>query len=219
MKCLLLEGPLYTICVPYVIKQITDIPTIISTWEDEDPATIEELKQYTPHVLLNKKPTLQKRVNFPNTTIQNGLLFAKQIGFTHALVFRFDNYCPQMGQLLEICASESETKLVGISWFHHVGPYHPHGYILDYMMYGPIDVLYRYRSSSQQDEDPRPPEAFLQEAYFKKSPVTYEDVKSDVCFILDKLIENKIEFYWTHHHTEWGNTTDAWGRDHRMNRI
>ena len=65
------------------------------------------------------------------------------------------------------------------------------------MFFSHIDKLILYRSSIQTKNDNRFAEAFLQDSYFKKSPVTYEDVKNTFSFVLDKLIKANICLYYT----------------------
>ena len=64
-------------------------------------------------------------------------------------------------------------------------------------MFGPIDKLILYRSPLQLETDNRFTEAFLQDCYFDKSPVMYEDVKHKICFVLGKLVEANMCVHYT----------------------
>ena len=203
MHCLILQGPLYDISIPYAIKMMKKVPTILSIWNDEPLHKIELLREYALDIILNTKPT-GDRVNYPNTTLINGSKRAKELGFTHAMHFRVDNYCPTIDEFIDIFKQQSSEKLVGVCWFHHTNTGASYGYIMDHIMYGPIDILIKYRSTSQSSDDIRFSEQFLQESFFKKIPVNYDDSRSQFDYVLDKLIEKKQEVYFTHHHTEQG---------------
>jgi len=194
----IIQGPLYDTCIDYIIKMANDIPCIISSWNNEDISKINLLKKSAIDVVINKFPEYNgiQNVNYANCSIISGLNRAKELGYTHALRFRTDNYCPNIKEFINICEKENPEKLVGICWYkHYVLPHSPHGYIMDHIMYGPIDKLLSYRGCFQDKNDNRFTEAFLQDTYFKKSPVSYEDVKNDFIFILDKLIKYNIKVH------------------------
>jgi len=209
MHCLILQGPLYDISIPYAIKMMKNVPTVLSIWSNEPSQKIELLREYALDIVLNTQPSIKggpnSRVNYPNTTLVNGCKRAKELGFTHAMLFRVDNYCPTITDLIEIFKNKSSEKIVGISWIHHIAPGAPYGYIMDNTMYGPIDLLIQYRSTLQSSDDNRFAELFLQESFFKKGPINYDDSRLQFDYVLDKLIENNQEIYFTHHHKEQGN--------------
>ena len=197
---LIIQGPLYTICLENIIKMCNSFPCIISTWDNEDQTKIEMLKPHVVDILLNKIPEYNgiQNINYSNYSNVSGLYAAQNLGYTHALTFRTDNYCPNIKELICICENESVDRLVGIAWMKHlVLPHAPDGYIIDHMFFSHIDKLILYRSSIQTKNDNRFAEAFLQDSYFKKSPVTYEDVKNTFSFVLDKLIKANICIYYT----------------------
>lgn len=167
------------------------------------------LKPYVLDIILNTKPVIKggpnSRLNYPNTTLVNGFTRAKELGFTHAMRFRADNYCPTISEFIDIFKQQSSEKLVGLCWFHHIVPGAPYGYIMEHIMYGPIELLIEYRSSFQTEDDDRFIELFLQECFFKKSPLQIDNTRTQFDFVLNKLIEKKQEVYFTHHHTEQGN--------------
>ena len=214
MHCLILQGPLYDSSIPYAIKMMKNVPTILSIWSDEPSQKIELLREYALDIVLNIQPTIKggpnSRVNYPNTTLVNGCKRAKELGFTHAMLFRVDNYCPTINEFIGIFKQKSSEKLVGICWVHHIVSDAPYGYIVDHVTYGPIDLLINYRSTQQSINDRRFIELFLQESFFKKSPVKYEDSRTQFDYVLDKLIENKQELYFTHHHTGQGDVIQVY---------
>ena len=197
---LIIQGPLYTICLENIIKMCNIFPCIISTWDNEDQTKIEMLKPHVVDILLNKIPEYSgfSNVNYANYSSVSGLYTAQNLGYTHALRFRSDLYCPNIKEMICIFENESVDKLVALSWIKHLVPPHaPDGYIINHIMFGTIDKLILYRSSIQTKNDNRFPEAFVQDFYFKKSPVTYEDVKNTFSFVLDKLIKANICLYYT----------------------
>jgi hypothetical protein len=197
---LIIQGPLYTICLENIIKMCNSFPCIISTWDNEDQTKIEMLKPHVVDILLNKIPEYNgiQNVNYANYSTVSGLYTAQNLGYTHALTFRTDLYCPNIKELISIFENESVDKLVAFAWMKHIVPPHaPDGYIMDKIYFGPIDKCILHRSSIQNKNDNRFAEAFLQDSYFKKSPVTYEDVKNTFCFVLDKLIKANICIYYT----------------------
>jgi len=212
MSCLVLEGPLYDVCIPYVLEMIKKVPTILSVWADEPSEKIEMFRGNAIDIVLSTKPHIGggSRINYPNTTLVNGFKRAKELGYTHAMRFRVDNYCPTIDEFIDIFKNESSDKLVGLCWFHHVESPAPNGYIMDHIMYGPIDILIRYRSCIQSADDIRFTERFLQESYFNKTDIRYEDTLSDFKFVLHKLIEKQQKVFFTHHHTEQGDAINVY---------
>ena len=200
---LLICGPLYNECMPYINEMIKNYQTIISTWNTEDKEKIEMLKLKTVDIILNTMPEFRgfQNINCSNTTICKGLKIAKEHGYEECFVMRTDNYINNIKKCIEIFQEKNTKKIVSIAWFNDKNHY----YIVDYMMYGKIDNLIKYRSTLQTPDKQTWAEIFLQENYFKKSPVTFEDALQDFQFCLDKLIENNIEIYFTHHHKEQGN--------------
>ena len=197
---LLIQGPLYPICLNNILTMCKSFPCIISTWDNEDQQNIEMLKPHLVDIILNKIPEYNgvQNVNYANCSITSGLSKAKILGYTHALRFRSDLYCPTIKEFICVFENESLDRLVGLCWFNHLVPPHaPYGYIMDHIMFGPIDKLTLYRSPIQIENDNRFTEAFLQDCYFDKSPVIYEDVKDIFCFVLDKLVEANMCVHYT----------------------
>uniref|UniRef100_A0A6C0KND3 Uncharacterized protein n=1 Tax=viral metagenome TaxID=1070528 RepID=A0A6C0KND3_9ZZZZ len=202
MRCIILAGPLYDVCIPYIIEMIKSVPTIISTWEKESQEKISLLKEYAIDIITNKKiiqyNNIVDKTNFPIITITAGLNRAKELGYTHIMALRTDNYSPTIKDFFEIFANESDTKLVGLCWFNHLVNHSPYGYIMDHVIYGPIELQLKYRRIFQSENDPRHSEAFFQDNFFNKSPVSYDDVIEGFCFVIDKLHEKKQELFFTH---------------------
>ena len=208
---LIIQGPLYKKCIDNIITMCRDFPCIISTWDNEDQTSIDTLKLYALDVILNKQPEYNgiQNINYVTCSIQSGLARAEMLGYTHALRFRTDIFCPTIKEFISVFENESIDKLVGLCWFNHYEPSygHPHGYIMDHVIFGPIDKLLMYYYPVQDKGDKRHSETFFQDSYFKKSPVAYEDVKNIFCFVLNKLIDCNMQIYYT------GKTPDM---DHDM---
>ena len=198
---LIIQGPLYKKCIDNIITMCRDFPSIISTWDNEDQTSIDTLKLYALDVILNKQPEYNgiQNINYVTCSIKSGLAHAEMLGYTHALRFRTDIFCPTIKEFISIFENESVDKLVGLCWFNHYAASigHPHGYIMDHVIFAPIDKLTMYYSPIQDKDDKRHSETFFQDSYFKKSPVAYEDVKHFFCFVLNKLIDCNMRMYYT----------------------
>lgn len=205
--CLILAGPLYSSSISHIITMCKSVPSIVSTWDTESEESISLIRQYAAGVVLNSVPEYPgvQHVNYANKSICAGIKHAKEMGYTHVMRFRTDFFSPNIIDLCNIFSKKGNDHLVALCWFNRIVPPHaPHGYIMDHIMFGPCDLLYKYRSSYQDKNDSRYTEIFLQDMYFNTSYVSYEDVKHHVNFVLTKLIENDIKLYYTHHRIEDG---------------
>jgi len=211
---MVISGPLYDISMKYIIEQIKKVPSIVSTWADTNTDNIKVLREYAVDVVLNTKPLYNgiQNVNYANKNITNGILRAKDLGYTHVFTYRTDQYSPELPQLYRIFSNESSTSLVGLCWYNHLSTIAPYGYIMDHMLYGPVDIVYKYRGSYQTPGDTRFTEAFLQEEYFAKSHVSYSDTNTTFRYVLDKIIGAGIEVFCTHHNTEQGDIIKCYRR-------
>lgn len=213
-----MEGPLYKNSMKTILEQIQQVPTIITTWDNQPQEHIDLVKQYAITVILTSCPDPNKYgnigLNYPNLTLTHGFIAAKQLGYTHVLRYRSDQYSPKIKDLFTTFVNESDTRLVGIGWFIHPHPvYAPEGYIMDHVMYGPIDLIAKYRSPFKDVQDGRFTEAFLQDSYFGKSPVLYNDVKGHFGFVLDKLLEQGVQLYFIERNTEQGDVLPIYKRN------
>jgi len=191
-----------------ILEQIQQVPTIITTWDNQPQEHIALVKQHAVTVVLTSCPDPNKYgnigINYPNLTLKNGCVTAKELGYTHVLRYRSDLYSPNIKGLFTTFANESDTRLIGLGWLVDNQPCAPEGYIMDHVMYGPIDLIARYRSPYKESSEHRFTEAFLQDSYFGKSPVRYNDVKEQFGFVLDTLLGQKISLYFTDHYTAQG---------------
>lgn len=96
--CVLLQGPIklensFTLeTVKYYIKMYPKCSIVVSTWETEDAAALNELEQNGAIVLKNKKPqkTGLGNINFQLISTKAGIQFAEKIGAKYVLKTRTD---------------------------------------------------------------------------------------------------------------------------------
>lgn len=218
--CAVLGGPLYASAIPYILAMCASVPCIISTWETESEEAIRVLRGHAVDIVLNTPPEFAgvQHVNYANKSIFSGIQRAIELGYTHALRFRTDLFSPQFKPLCDIFAGAAGNALVAICWYNHIVPPHaPHGYIMDHVMFGPCDELIKYRSSYQLPGDERYTEHFLQDCYFQRRQVSYNDVKDSFAFafVLPELISHNIELHFTHHHADSGDLIRRYKSDVR----
>lgn len=107
---------------------------IFSTWKGEEDKYTEQI------VIFNDIPSDPGPMNF-NYQIKstyNGLLKAKELGFTHALKLRSDLVPTNVDEFIKLIDNDSMNFLC---WHRHqVYPNCP-GYLIDYLMSGPIDDM------------------------------------------------------------------------------
>jgi len=198
--CVLLQGPLYPTSVEGIKQMCKNMNNvIISTWEDENIEYINELKSLGYEMVINKKPIYFgfQNINLANISICSGLSKAKDMGYTHALRFRTDFILNDVNKFMDICLTLSDNQLVFLTWFNHRTNIHPNGYLMDHVIFGPIDLLYDYRKPIQLEGDNRCSEIFLQEEYFGKKNLSCDDVKNEVKLCFKQIMDNNIKLYAT----------------------
>lgn len=198
--CFLLQGPIYSTSIEK-LKLMCDNQSniIISTWKDSNIEYLKILESIGCYIVLNDKPAYNgtQNVNLANVSICNGLIKAKELGYTHALRFRTDWIINDYNKYINICLNLSHNKLVFLTWFHHNNPQHPNGYLMDHIIFGPIDLLYNYRNVIQNENDRRCTEIFLQEEYFKKRNLKLDDVRNDIKICFKDVLDSGIKIYRT----------------------
>jgi len=202
--CLILGGPIYEKSIKFIELMCKNVPTIITTWDDEPLEKILLLKKISIDIVLNKKPLYNgnQNINCANFSLVNGFKRAKDLGYLNVLRFRTDLYSPEIKLLCKIFSKTNLNKLSSLCWFNHFVEYSPYGYIMDHVMYGPVDLMIKYRNVEQKIGDNTHTEAFLQNNYFMKTNVTYEDVKEDFCFVLHELSIKKIKIFFTNKYND-----------------
>ncbi|MBY0245769.1 MAG: glycosyltransferase family 4 protein [Sphingobacteriaceae bacterium] len=113
-----------------VRKAWGETPIIWSTWEGN-----EDLHQDSDEVLFNKLPsdTGVHNLGLQQTSVYNGLVKAKQLGYTHVLKWRSDMIPTDYRGFISTLEEDKICLLC-----QHKGR---NGYYTDYFMYAPIDIM------------------------------------------------------------------------------
>ncbi len=198
-SCVVLQGPIYQHCLPNLCNIIASVPNcIISTWKNENPEYIQILQNANPlKILLNDKPVPAgaQNLNYMTHSTSTGIDAAEELGFTHVLRFRTDYSASDFAKFLHICESMNPNKLVFMCWFTS-----HHHYLIDYFTFGPIPLMRKYYAARRDPDDlyfrhDTCNERFLQEKFFNKRPVVFEDTL-DVCqFCIERAISDGVELY------------------------
>ena len=113
MSCIVVQGPLYDKCMPYLLEDYKDYPyKILSTWNTEDPEKLEKLRKIGFRIVLSDYPSPRTAINHQALTTKRGTEFAKSLGYTHVLRFRSDVHCNDISKLISIYESYNKDKLV-----------------------------------------------------------------------------------------------------------
>lgn len=194
-SCIIMQGSLYT----HLFENIKNIFTnntncIISTWSDESETQINELKNIDKdRIVISKKPAYNgiQNVNYANKSIIAGIHKAQKLEYTHCLRFRTDWEFSNFQFAIQIFEKLGATnKIVALTWFY---ANHTPGYLLDHVMYGPLHLIQIYRSPIQLKNDRRFTELFLQETYFNKINIQYNDIKNDIVIAIKPLLDAGIK--------------------------
>ena len=199
-SCVVLQGPLYQNCMDNLCKTVATTPNcIVSTWTSEDPVFIQQLRDAGAiEVIQSEKPLFAGAQNFNYMTFSTtvGVNRAEELGFTHVLRFRTDFKISDFNKFMGICESMDPEKLVFMCWFN----FHHHQYLIDYFTFGPVHLVRQYYSARRPEGDDqfdhdKCNERILQETFFGKKPVKFEDTYSKCDFIIKKAIESSVEIY------------------------
>ena len=201
MSCIVVQGPLYDKSMPYLLEDYKDCPhKILSTWNTEDPEKIQKLKEIGFRIVLNDYPSPRNTINHPAVTMKAGTELAKSLGYTHVLRFRSDVHCNDINKLIRICESYDKNKLVFLAWFQSPEHNPPHiyiGYLMDQIIYGPINEMLMYFNVLRTPQENRYAEKFFQEMYFGKENLLYDDVKGKVTLCIGDFINNDLTCFYT----------------------
>ena len=201
MSCIVVQGPLYDKCMPYLLEDYKDYPyKILSTWNTEDPEKLEKLRKIGFRIVLSDYPSPRTAINHQALTTKRGTEFAKSLGYTHVLRFRSDVHCNDISKLISIYESYNKDKLVFLTWLEspdHNPPHIYHAYLMDHIVYGPTDKIFKYYSVLASHQEDRYSEKFFQESYFVKDNLVYDDIREKITLCIGDLINNDITFFYT----------------------
>lgn len=206
MTCIVVQGPLYDKCIPYLLEDYKNYPhKILSTWNTEDPEKLQKLSEIGFRIVLNEYPNPRNALNHQALTTKTGTELAKLLGYTHVFRFRTDVHCNNISKLINIYESYDKNKLVFLTWFQspeHNPPHKYHGYLLDHIVYGPISEIFKYYNVLGSHQEHRHSEKFFQEMYFRKENIVYNDIKENITLCIGDLINKDITFFYTKPGTE-----------------
>jgi len=108
---------------------------IFSTWEGEESSYLSE-----DEVIFNKKPIESgpSNIALQQLTSYKGILHAKKLGFTHVLKIRSD-LIPTNGE--EFVRLIDNDQLNFLCWHCHEVYNNCPGYLIDFLMSGPVDIM------------------------------------------------------------------------------
>jgi hypothetical protein len=161
------------------------------TWENKEDLFFstwigsEGLYQSDDNVIYNTPPSDPGPMNFNYqiTSTYNGLLKIKSLGYTHVLKLRSDLIPTDSVKFLDILV---EDKFNFLCWHaHEVYPGCP-GYLIDYLMSGPIDDMIKLWNIT--DIFCTVPEVILTKKYI-------DNFNTEPIYFLDK-INNENNLYW-----------------------
>jgi len=206
MSCIVVQGPLYDKCMPYLLEDYKDYPhKILSTWNTEDQEKIQKLKENGFRIVLNDYPSPRSKINHQALTTKTGTELAKTLGYTHIFRFRSDVHCNNINKLMSIYESYDKDKLVFLTWFQspdHNPPHIYHAYLMDHIVYGPTDKIFKYYNVLGSHQEYRHSEKFFQEMYFGKENLVYDHIREEVRLCINDLINKDITFFYTKPGTE-----------------
>lgn len=134
MNCaIILQGP--TDKLQDALAHLNPADVIISTWKDEN-----FLFNSGSWIATDEKPSIAGpcNLNYQKRSTLNGLRLAQKLGYTHAIKCRSDFQITNP-EAIAFLSCEGGVKFIG--WHHHeVYPNCP-GYLMDFVMGGPIEDL------------------------------------------------------------------------------
>jgi len=130
-RCVVVQGPTNFTNVLNIKKHWKNIPIVYSTWEGSDTSCYST----SDIVVLNKIPTNRgvQNLNLQKISSLNGILKAKELGFTRVIKWREDMYPTNSSEFLKLLKLESINFLAFMN--------HLHGYFTDYFIEGDVDIL------------------------------------------------------------------------------
>jgi hypothetical protein len=196
-SCVIVQGKIYKSILSDLLNTYKDIPDkIISTWDTEDLECINILRENGFEIIIQSIPEICNASNYQGKSMIGGILHAKKLGYTHALRIRADVKCNNMLLFISLLEKKYYNKLSFMA-FHRNIPNISEPYLLDHFIYGNLEDQYNYWNICQEKNDTRYCEKFLQETYFGKIDITYDDIKDKIFLFIEDARELGIEFYYT----------------------
>lgn len=190
--CFVITGLLQDNYVDYLISIFSNIKEkIVSTWKDQDLILLDKLKTNGFILVLNDYPQIKTSSNFQIVNNSNGSKKAKELGYKYTLNLRTDLLPNDVTKFRTVLRSLIDTKLSSLGFFGHEG-----GYILQHFMCGPVDKIVEFYGEKENKSFTLCYEKYLQENYFKKEDVNFEDTLNQFKYCIQELKDNNISFIW-----------------------
>jgi hypothetical protein len=190
--CFVITGLLQDNYVDYLISLFSNIKEkIVSTWKDQDINLINRLINNGFILVLNDYPEIKISSNFQIVNNYNGAKRAKELGYKYTLNIRTDLIPNDTNKFRTVLRNLIDKKLSSLGFFGHDG-----GYILHHFICGPVDKILEYFCEKENELFTLCYEKYLQQNYFKKENVTFQDTLNEFKYCIQELKDNNINFYW-----------------------
>jgi len=190
--CFVIFGLLQDNYVDYLIESYKNInDKIVSTWKDQDKNLIEKLENNGFKILLNDLPKVKNSTNFQIIHNRNGSKKALELGYKYSLNLRTDLVPNNPTRFREVLKPLIQEKLSSLAWFGHHS-----GYILNHFICGPCEEVMNFYGTTENESDTIYSEKFMQENYFKKENITFEETQNKFNYCIKELKDNSISFFW-----------------------
>jgi len=190
--CFVIFGLLQDNYVDYLIESYKNInDKIVSTWKDQDKNLIEKLENNGFKIVLNDLPKVKNSTNFQIIHNRNGSKKALEFGYKYSLNLRTDLVPNNPTRFREVLKLLIQEKLSSLAWFGH-----HRGYILNHFICGPCEEVMNFYGTTENESDTIYSEKFMQENYFKKENITFEETQNKFNYCIKELKDNSISFFW-----------------------
>ena len=190
--CFVIFGLLQDDYVDYLIQTYSNIKEkIVSTWKDQNKSLIEKLEQNGFIVVLNNYPNVRNSTNYQIVHNFNGSKKALELGYSYTLNLRTDLLPNDPYLFRKVLKPLIKEKLSSLAWFGH-----HNGYILNHFMCGPCQEIMKYYGTRENNSETVYSEKFMQENYFNKEDVTFEETIVKFNYCIKILKDNNISFFW-----------------------
>ena len=200
--CYVITGLINNADVIPLINEYSSVQyKIISTWNDQDIHSIEQLKNNGFIIVQDDYPKNNKQTNYQSKAIYNGCMKAKELNCTHVIRMRTDIECDNTFHFLNLLNNNffNEDKLVS---FCGIETIQDGVYFFDVMVAGEVNKMLEFFKNEQSIDDNRYIEKYLLEMYLNKTNITRADVKSifNFCYLACRRLD--IHFYFDKYNTE-----------------
>jgi len=190
MTFIVIAGPLTY--YQEIINCYDTYPNVIVSTLDNDTIKLNAIREHFPvsSLQLDFNPGTGN-LNCQTRTTVEGLLMAKERGATHALKIRSDMIVSDVPKFMDILSKK--PRLSFLAW-------HYHGYLVDYLNYGPIDDMVKFWNVFETNEYFAERNLMNHFSAVKNEPInSFTDVKRHVDFFMRDLMDTGIRIHWLKH--------------------